>query len=249
MRTEALPSSTTRLPHTAVGQAWATRVHGPREPRPRETVTWEPWPTAAPAHGGPGPWRPLAEDESPETLGVPLLPAPAVSVARGQSPWPPPASMGLRASGTGQLPAAAVVHGAGPSPLGPPWPLLGSGSGTGTGTAPPPATHLRAKCLPPPRLRPAVPTWLVRAPVLPAHDAPVLLRARLAHDRLERVEPGEPGPLQAERTREQRRPWGPRSPGRARPPYPAPALPWVQRSPQKGAVPWRRSGHHSPSWA
>lgn len=183
---------------------------------------------AALAHGSPGPRRPLPEDESLETPGAPLLPAPAASVAsvaRGRSPRPPPASMGLRASGTGQLPVAAVVHGAGPGPLGPPRPLPGSGSGTGT--APPPAAHLRAEHLPPPRLRPVVPTWLVRAPVLPAHDAPVLLCARLAHDRLERVEPGEPGPLQAEQTREQRGPWGhgaPAAHGLRAPPQPFPGF-------------------------
>lgn len=181
---------------------------------------------AALAHGSPGPRQPLPEDESLETPGAPLLPAPAASVAsvaRGRSPRPPPASMGLRASGTGQLPVAAVVHGAGPGPLGPPRPLPGSGSGTGT--APPPAAHLRAEHLP--RLRPVVPTWLVRAPVLPAHDAPVLLCARLAHDRLERVEPGEPGPLQAERTREQRGPWGhgaPAAHGLRAPPQPFPGF-------------------------
>lgn len=47
---------------------------------------------------------------------------------------------------------------------------------------------------------PAVPTWLRRAPVLPADDAPVLLHASLAHDRLQRVELGQPGPLQTEQT-------------------------------------------------
>lgn len=40
-----------------------------------------------------------------------------------------------------------------------------------------------------------MPTWVMWAPVLPAHDAPVLPHAGLAHDGLQVVESGEPGPL------------------------------------------------------